>query len=141
MSEIELIPPSRVDHYWPEMKKQLDRIPHTWTRMTKESIYERIQDEVLQVWGVGEEVIELVVMTQFVLYDTGRVLQVVHAFGSRLDFWLPKLDAMFERVAQKSGCGEIEIIGRKGWERKLESLGFEFESIVLKRKVKNWRMQ
>lgn len=143
MREIELITPDKIDYYWPLMAQELDHIPHTWGRMTKQSMYERIQEGALQVWGIGEEgsAIELVVMTQFVNYDTGRVFQIVHAFGRNLMHWLPLLAATFEKTAWQAGCREIEVIGRDGWKKILAPHGFRQESIVLSKKISDWRMQ
>lgn len=143
MREIERFSAPVIEAYWPSIQEQLEFIPHTWTHMTLESMRERALGGALHIWGIGKEdgPVKLVVMSQFALYDVGLMLQVIHAFGEGIDEFLPQINAVMEKYAHDNGCLRIEVLGRRGWIKKLAPLGFEVDCVILTRKVRDWRLQ
>lgn len=118
---VELLTPEAYAHFWPMISKELDKIPQYWTHWwTKEFLRGAIFNGV-QIWGVGtENAMNLVVYTQVVHYPALNLFQIVLALGNNLDKALPILEAMFEKIAHDQGCQQFEIIGRRGWGRKLK---------------------
>lgn len=130
-----LLAPEFVVEHWEAMKKELDRIPHTWAPYwTKESMFECLTSGHWQAWGFGPtNVIRVTVFTTIALFPIGPVLQITLAFGNSLDALLPVMEATFERVAAVGNCVRCEIVGRPGWERKLRK--FKRIAVVLSRDV------
>jgi hypothetical protein len=127
--------------FWPNLEEMLDQLPHTWRRWSKDSIYQSIVNDAMQVWGIGPPPkATFILFTSIAVHVTMKVLVVVWAAGTYEDDMLPLLDATFTNYARLNGCAEIEIRGREGWERKFKSIGFKREAVVLTRPVKNDRI-
>lgn len=107
--------------YRNEIDVELDRIKPMWERRwTKQFIHEAVIRGMWQAWFfMSDDVIRMTVYTQVVDYPAARVLWVPLAFGNSLDEMLPVMEATLEKFGQEMGCDECEIIGRKGWGRKL----------------------
>jgi hypothetical protein len=120
-----------VVYYWPFIDIELDRVPHIWCgHWTKDSLYELTMNDRFQLWGFGPpDQIRVFVFTQIVHYPANRILQAFLCFGNSLDEALPIIEATFERFAMETECKLFEIMGRKGWERKLR--GFKHDYAVM----------
>lgn len=132
------IPPESYMGYWPDIERELDRLPHLWdTHWTKDSLYEGGVGGRFQVWGFGpQNALNVIVFTQIAEYPAARVLQVFLAFGNSLESALPVMEAAFEKFAKVTGCQLCEIIGRKGWARKLPR--FKEHRVILQCNVINY---
>jgi hypothetical protein len=132
----------RFEHFWPEISKELDTVPQIWAdRWTKESIYQAVMMEHFQCWAAGDDSrIRVVMFTQVAVYPACNVLQVMIAFGNGIVKMLPSLDATMERFALACDCASIEIVGRPGWDKSLEPLGFKRTAVVVSRKLQPMRM-
>lgn len=132
-----LLTPPYFDFYWPKISEELDHIPHVWSQWwTKEALFTAVLERRMEVWAVGpKDMFTVILFTQVLNYPASRVLQVFLAFGRGIDEVLPTLDATLDRYASIQGCTSIEVIGRDGWEKKLQSVGFKPSSIVLSRPV------
>lgn len=123
-------------HYWPEMLRGLEEIPGFIERFDEQYLLELALRGHLCFWTLGEGKIELVLATRILDYPRGRALQVCAAFGRRVEEFIPRIDAMLERVAALQGARWIEVVGRPGWARLLRSRGFETYQICLVREVR-----
>lgn len=132
------ISPESYIAYWPSIDKELDRVPRIWQDYwTKEYLYEGGAYERFQVWGFGlQEELRVIVFTQITQFPAARYLQIFLAFGNSLDLALPVMEATFETFARHTGCEFCEIVGRKGWARKLPR--FKETRILLTCKVSNY---
>jgi hypothetical protein len=140
--EVSLLPTNHVDHYWENILDMLDKVPHTWEEWTKESLYERIIDGNIQVWGLGTSKAHRAFMfTQIAMYPAKRVLEVIWFCGEgTLENVLDILDATGTRFAQIQNCSHIEIIGRPGWKPYAKSHGFRLMSVRYSRAVPRERI-
>lgn len=131
--EFVLFSPDDVARHWLSIENSLDRIPHTWKHTTKDRLKHQLLSGELQAWAVADpKKLEMMVLTQI----ADGALQVILAWGDKiLDAALPLLDAGFDEFARNLDLERIEIVGRKGWERKLKPLGFKFERVILSRPV------
>lgn len=138
-----LLEPHEFQLWWSDISDALDQIPHTWEhRYTKKAIKDRVLQGQLQVWFIGaDETVKMFLFTQIASWPSGDRLEVVFACGREIDETLPIIDATMERFAQVNNCKSIDIIGRKGWERKLRSRGFRPQQVVLSRPVSDVRTQ
>jgi hypothetical protein len=132
------ISPDGYVQYWPEIERALDKVPHIWqTHWTKESLYEGAMSGRFQVWGFGASgLLNVIVFTQVAEFPAARILEIFLAFGNSLDSALPVMEATFEKFAQVTGCQTCEIIGRRGWARKLPR--FKEHRTVLRWDVENY---
>lgn len=124
-----------ITYYWPWMEKELDRVPHIWCgHWTKESLYELTLNERFQLWGFGpKDEIRIFVFTQIIHFPANRILQAFLCFGNSLEEALPIIEATFERFAMETQCKLFELVGRKGWEKKLK--GFRHDYTVLSKNI------
>jgi len=128
-----------LDFYWPKLEEALDKEPKLWDgAFTKETLREAIEEFRVQVWVLSEgEEIVLAFMTQSYLPPNGvRRLQVFWVFGQKLVEYLPLIDMVLDRFAAKLECGVIEGQGRRGFERLVRPLGYEFEYVTYSRPVR-----
>lgn len=129
---------------WPHISEMMDRVPHTWTDLTKDEVENRALVGGIQVWGVGDEkAIRMVLFTQIAVYSTGKALQVLWAAGQgRIhEKARDSVDYTLTEFAKDQGCSRIDIIGRAGWEKLLAPIGFKREAIILSRPVIHRGMQ
>lgn len=134
---VELLSQEKFDLYWPRISKELDTIPHIWsTWWTKDYIREVGMTGQWQVWGIGtEQTITGVIFTQVLTYPARKLFQVVLAFGTGFDEILETIDQVFSNYAKRMDCDLIEIVGRSGWERKLQRLGFKKVTTVVAKRL------
>src|SRR5215813_843667 len=76
--------------HWPQISRQLDTIPQYWSvYWTKEYINHAVMNDEWQAWGFGDMGnINVVVLTQVIMYPANAILQMVLAFGNSLDLVL-----------------------------------------------------
>ena len=132
------------EHYWPEIEKMMDLVPHTWEEfLTKDSLVERVLSKNIQVWVVGEDAVQSVMLTQVATYVTGPILQVIWGAGVGMMDQHSKevIDATMDYFAHSQGCRMIDVIGRCGWEKVLKDWGFERKAVIMSRPVRAREMQ
>ena len=128
------------DLFWPQVERLLDARPELWNRaFTKETLFEWIMSNRMQLWVVHtKNVVRLAMLTQFYVTPTSNVGQVWWAQGEGLRAMLPMLSLMLEKFAGERGATRVEVVGRKGLEKVLAPLGFEFESATYSRKIRHF---
>ena len=131
------------DHFWPDIEKMMDLVPHTWPDLTKESIVNQVLEGKMQVWGVGDTAIKMVLFTQVATFPARRVLQIFWGAGQGRIFEKAgdSVESVMEYFARSQGCTRIDVIGREGWERILAPRGFKRTSIILSREIVRSGMQ
>jgi len=130
-----------VREFWPRLERMLDSVPHTWRHWTKEHIRGSIENNSLQVWGIGPPgKATLILFTTVNAFPALKVLTVVWAAGTFDDAMLPLLEMTLGSFARLNSCDEVEIRGRLGWESKLKTLGFRHETSMWTRRIDNVRM-
>jgi len=74
-----------------------------------------------------------VATTQVVDFPRIAILRVVTLQGKNLNVWMEALLRVLEQFCREQGLQRIEVVGRRGWVRKLAGLGFrEVYSVVVK---------
>lgn len=91
-------------------------------------VIDAIIDGTVQLW-VGER---SAMVTHIRDYPSGRGC-VIWLAGGDLDEILAA-DQIIADYAREKGCVQVELHGRRGWERSLKPLGYEYQhAMVLKR--------
>ena len=104
---------------------------------------ERTVDQILellyvgkaQCWVVlsGEDIVN-VATTEIIDYPNKRVLHIITSTG--IDWENHKQEHKeLEDFAKALGCQSISVWGRRGWERKLHTLGYEHTYSVFEKKI------
>jgi len=97
-----------------------------------EDMVKAFQEGRMQVWAVFDDAkLVGVATTEVVDYPRLAVLRVVTLQGSNLSVWASHLLEALLTFCKEQGLERIEVVGRRGWVRKLAPLGFrEIYSVV-----------
>lgn len=139
---VQLLDENAIDRFWPQISAEMDNVPHLWSeRFTKDAVHFFMMNKQFQVWGaaIGGTIVTIVV-TQIAVFPRCRILETLFAFGNSLDNVLPEIVAKLEYFARCQNCTYVDIIGRKGWAKKLKPYGVREVGIVLRADVGYERM-
>lgn len=78
-----------------------------------------------------------VCVTQVVLYKRKKNLRVVALTGDGMEEWMDALDETLCYFGRAEGCSSIELVGRKGFVRRLKPLGYEEKYVLMTRSLEN----
>lgn len=120
---LHIVEPSAIPGLWEWMRSLLSSsIAHDDERDEKD-VFLALMDGSLRAFIIEGEIRGVVVTQQ-----TGRWFWVIYASGE-VDVPryvnMQRLMRAFECVAEQLDCGQIHMIGRKGWARALRAIGYE----------------
>jgi len=98
-------------------------------RYSPEHIIDECSKGNMQMWlaaaeGEGFHENRAAMVTEILEYPRRRVCSVLFLAGEKMESWL-HLYRELEHWAIQNGCSEIEVLGRKGWERVMGQFGFK----------------
>lgn len=93
------------------------------------NLLDAIIDGEVQLW-VGEH---SAMATHLRDYPSGRCC-VIWLAGGNLDEILAA-DPIIAAYAREKGCVQVELHGRRGWEKTLRPLGYEFQHVMVLKKL------
>lgn len=139
--QVELMTPELVLQHWPDMAKELQRIPQFWdTWWTLDYLQEAILRSEMQCWAVGpRDCFFFVGISRVLVYPANRILSAVVGFGHSIELSLPVLIGTLQKYAATLGCTKLEVVGRPGWKQILREYGFKQTAVVLSADVPNTR--
>ncbi len=125
---------SEVDELWDKIEPHLKRFERETQTTTAETIRAQALRNDAQIWGFqrGPDVLGVCV-TKVYKHDNGLYCTVWAVVGE-LDDIIDDGLAMIERWAQSNGCVAIELIGRKGWLRRLPQ--YRQRAVVLEKDLR-----
>ena len=126
MVDIVYVAPENIGAVWPMFRKYCDRVlPMTRRRRCATRLLFDLMnnDEILWLAMDRAEVIGFTT-SSVVQYDDVKLLQVRLLAGDRFDEWIDDMHERLERFARDNGCDGMELIGRRGWVRKLARFGW-----------------
>jgi|SRR5215471_4328377 len=143
MDTMSLLSPREIEHYWPSLCEELQKVPHIWNQCwTLDALKTGIDLGQFQLWGCGsEQKLELMLFTKSATFPAATILEVFLAVGNQLDRLLPVIVATLHRFAFENKCQRVDICGRFGWERKLREIGFRRDHVVLSYDVPDITLQ
>lgn len=124
------IEPAYVSVWWPEAAPLLKSlIDGSGGRHTVATIHEALERSHMQLWIVigGDDEVHSAAITEMVSYKGGcKVLRflLMGGEGDAVEF-MP----LIEQQAKDQGCHEVEIFGRRGWERVFKDYKFQGVSL------------
>lgn len=123
---LSLIPAGLVDKVWPHILPFAQMIAgghhgqSSWR--DPEHIYEGIASGKELAWCVinpnGQA--QALVLGTMIQFPKMRILRIHACVGGERKKWLPLLDEI-EEYARANGCGQMQIVCRKGWARELDT--------------------
>lgn len=120
MTEVVSVSPHAVPHYWPEVSGLIHTaLYHGRCRFTLDGVEEDLISGKKRLWAVmqGERLVAAVV-TCITDFPAKRVCTILLCGGEDVDSWVAKVLSTIEEYAHWEECGQVEIIGRPGWQRK-----------------------
>lgn len=124
--------------YWSQIEECIDKTDFNHY-YTKEWLRKAVEKREVYVWVLADGAIRLVVFSQMVPYPRGLTLQLFWGYGSGLEQFLEQANGLMDKVAEIMKAEQIEIVGRKGWVRKMKRFGFEVETYIISRPIKRTR--
>ena len=137
--EISGVPHYDIVNVLPHVDKYLDKVmPYTGGRDAKEDIIESTQKRFMDMWvplNKETQTIDGVVVTQFTVYPRKKVFTILLCCGDHLNKWYTPLFEILYEVAAYNDCNLAEVLGRKGWVRKLKDNGFKQTMWIVEREI------
>lgn len=118
------IPPNKVSEVWPLIADKVsDLLDRSWGEFQSQDVLELLEKSDWQLWlfGIVDERIDLLVITQVLQTPQLRYGQIWGMEGENLDKYLPFLDNVLIPWFRSKHCSFVEVVGRPGLERKLRS--------------------
>tara|TARA_R110000787_G_scaffold102309_4_gene208315 strand:+ start:95 stop:526 length:432 start_codon:yes stop_codon:yes gene_type:complete len=139
--EVSGVPHEDVYRILPLIDKHLNNvIPYTGGRYEKQDIVEGVENKLFDLWiPINKETSDIngVVITQFTVYPRKKVFTILLCCGDHLNKWYSPMFEMLSSFAQLNKCDLAEVVGRKGWVRKLKDDGFKQSVWIVEREFKN----
>jgi len=88
----------------------------------------------MQLWISWKDKVESAVLTQIIEYPKFKVCRWFLAGGSKLHLWLDEMTKQVEEWSKQNNCKRIELVGRRGWIKKLKD--YEAKHIVMTKELK-----
>ncbi len=119
---------------WPTIENLLERVADE--KVTMSDIYDLVMDGTWMLWVCqvpDTKEVTSVIITEFIHYPQVCNLRVVLLSGDDEDWAYGT--TFFEDFARINACHEVEVLGRKGWERVLKDKGFKLNHITLSKRI------
>jgi hypothetical protein len=113
-----------IDLVWPVVLPMLQRaIDFNDGDFDGNHVFERLMEDTMQLFiGYNTDDIIYAAVTELIPYQHNKALRIVLMGGKQINSWVDT--KTFEKFGRLEGCNRIEIVGRKGWVKKLESRGY-----------------
>ena len=139
MIKISAVPPEMVDDYWglalPLLSKAFE---YSAAKVDPQDVYEDLMNGNQSLWVVFEGTpINLVgaFTIRVKAYPAGQSLCGEHLGGERLNEWADQLFEIMESYANDLGIKNLELIGRRGWEKVLKPKGWKSNLVIFEKEI------
>jgi len=114
-----------IDLVWPVVLPMLQRaIDLNDGDFDGNHVFERLMEDTMQLFiGYNTDDIIYAAVTELIPYQHNKALRIVLMGGKQINSWVDT--KIFEKFGKLEGCNRIEIVGRKGWVKKLISRGYK----------------
>lgn len=114
---------AQVGHVWGAVEPFVSRaIVRSDGGYASVDVLARLRDQRMQLWtGYADGRLEAAAITEIVVRPRKKVLRIVAMAGRDAPAWIETGMPMLEAFGRESGCKDIEMQGRRGWERLLGS--------------------
>lgn len=127
------VPPARARDFWPHISQHIEAaLDYGWN--TPEEVLALIENAQAQCWFAfdGDKVWGVWV-TRIEQSSRGRFCLVWLAGGEKSNQWIPLVTEHTEKWAREQGCENMQIVGRKGWVKKMPD--YKWTAVVLRKEL------
>lgn len=125
-----------IDLVWPVVLPMLQRaIDLNDGDFDSDYVFDNLMKDTMQLFiGYSKDDIIYASVTELLPYQHNKALRIILMGGKQIDSWVDT--KIFEKFAKQQGCNRIEIVGRKGWIKKLESRGYKQTHYIVTKEIK-----
>lgn len=122
-----LVLPEHIDTCWERVLPIIaPAVATSHGRYSPHDLYVELCNGQQQLWVCfDDDGIHGAATTRLVNYPQRRVLSGHFCGGTRMHEWKAPLLGLLERFARDHDCDGMEMLGRRGWERVLDSFGWK----------------
>lgn len=134
-----LIPPGFVAGMYHDIIPFLSRLaPTTNGRYDAVDLYNNLVLNKESLWTVvdDDEKIMGIILTQLHNYPQKKVFCIQYAAGDGLDDCIDEALDILEKTAVRHGCNSMQVMGRRGWVKKLQSYDWKEEFVIVSKDLK-----
>lgn len=135
------VPAYDIDAAWPDMVKYVENADElSRGTLTPETIRTALRERDMQALVAVDEDGEVigVAITEIMVALSGlRILNIVALVGDRFDEWKAEGDRVLRAWAQSIDTPMIHMTGRRGWTKKLASLGWKESAVLMTLDLRN----
>ena len=138
MVKIIAIPPQEVPGIFPHIIDLIIQgMEYSHGEFDIDDLYKQLLTMQTVLWTVVTDKyeIEAFAITDVLEYPKKKVVRILLLAGKNMDSWKQEFSDAMVHWGAKIGASGIEVIGRKGWERSLEKLGYKFMNTILLKEI------
>ena len=123
---VAMLKEKEIGNNWTIIRQVLEKHPEMWEKgQTLPSLRLLLDTGAMVAWVVMKNsTMYMILFTIELEYPACKSLQVVMGAGKELGDYLGTIASAMEAWAHRRGCKYVEVVGRKGWERRLAQFGY-----------------
>jgi hypothetical protein len=99
---------------------------HARGKFVLDDIKKNLENRIMQLWlAFTNEDLSACFVTHVLDFPQERTLEIVFCGGDELDIWDEPVWEVISDYGRTNKCKSCEVIGRRGWKKKLAKFGFE----------------
>tara|TARA_Y100000114_G_scaffold120399_1_gene115350 strand:+ start:873 stop:1292 length:420 start_codon:yes stop_codon:yes gene_type:complete len=128
MVQIKQVNKESIDVYWDKVKNWILKVvKQSNGRHTLNTTYELLKKGTMTMFLIEEQnKLCAVYVVQKVYYPAKIVLGILFCGGSKVIENVKKIENFFINFAKKNNCEDLEIVGRKGWDKVITDNNLQF---------------
>ena len=132
---VSYVPPQNAIAIWEQVEPLLLKgIKYDDNSYSGKDLLDAVLKKEMQLWISWVDKVESAVLTQLIDYPQFKVCRWFLAGGKNTDAWLDDLTRQVETWAIANDVKRIELVGRKGWIKKLKD--YKAKHIVMIKELK-----
>lgn len=128
-----------VDAAWPQVLGLIERaLAESDGGHSAEDVRDACKAGDAQLWcGFGSDGLELIMVTEIRRRPRLKAMRIWLMAGSDAPEWIAERSAAIEEWAASAGCSRLEMVGRKGWLKRLP--GWDRLNVVMSKEIAHGR--
>ena len=127
----------KVDIVWPGVRPLIERaLEYADGETHSDDVLCFIRERKMQLWAVfdGPAIIGASV-TEIIKYTRKTSVRVAYLAGDNFTEWMAEFDDILAAWGREQKADSIEVVGRKGWGRKLVGLKYKERHVILRKEI------
>ena len=141
--QIVRVPREAVGVYRQEVGELMEKYPELWEHLQSiDSVWASLEADRMQLWTAFDKSNKLVLaaMTEVRQFPVSTVCLITWIAGSEFFTDIMSLGiSAIEEFAARADCDYVYIEGRRAWERVMQSRGYEFSHVTVRKSIRKER--